>query len=111
VSTNSQMLKGIMEGCILAIIAAEEVYGYELSRKLEQMGFPQVSEGSIYPLLLRMQKEKWIAGTLRQSPAGPQRKYYRLTDQGKMELARFIQQWDQLSNAVDRVLLRLRDKD
>lgn len=60
ISTYTQMLKGILEGCILAIISQNEVYGYELSRKLQESGFDYVGEGSIYPLLLRMQKEKWI---------------------------------------------------
>ncbi len=53
---HSQMLKGVLEGCILYIISQEEVYGYELSTKLNKYGFTFVSEGSIYPLLLRMQK-------------------------------------------------------
>ncbi len=55
---HSQMLKGVLEGCILYIISQEEVYGYELSTKLNKHGFTFVSEGSIYPLLLRMQKRK-----------------------------------------------------
>ena len=54
---HSQMLKGALEGCILYIISQEEVYGYELSTKLNKHGFTFVSEGSIYPLLLRMQKK------------------------------------------------------
>lgn len=54
---HSQMLKGVLEGCILYIISQEEVYGYELSAKLNKHGFTFVSEGSIYPLLLRMQKK------------------------------------------------------
>ena len=64
---HSQMLKGVLEGCILYIISQEEVYGYELSTKLNKHGFTFVSEGSIYPLLLRMQKEKLIEGTLKAS--------------------------------------------
>lgn len=54
---HSQMLKGLLEGCILYIISQEEIYGYELSTKLNQFGFTFVSEGSIYPILLRMKKK------------------------------------------------------
>ncbi|WP_373458213.1 PadR family transcriptional regulator [Paenibacillus harenae] len=70
-SLRSQLLKGILEGCILSIIDKEMVYGYELSQKLQQFGLNDVSEGSIYPILLRLQKEKMIKGEVRASPTGP----------------------------------------
>ncbi len=54
--STSQMLKGILEGCLLAIISEGEIYGYEMSEKLAKYGFTMASEGSIYPLLIRMQK-------------------------------------------------------
>jgi PadR family transcriptional regulator PadR len=69
-SLRSQLLKGILEGCILSIIAKEDVYGYELSLKLQQFGLEDVSEGSIYPILLRLQKGGLIEGEMRDSPAG-----------------------------------------
>ena len=62
-----------MEGCILAVIEEGEVYGYELSLRLQQYGFPEVSEGSIYPLLLRLQKENLIRGTMTNPPAAVHR--------------------------------------
>ncbi|UUZ81972.1 PadR family transcriptional regulator [Paenibacillus sp. P26] len=100
------MLKGILEGCILSIIANREVYGYELSVLLEKHGFSFVSEGSIYPLLLRMQKEQWIAGSLKSEfkSGGPPRKYYRLTETGQEVLQQFKEQWNQLKTSVDSVL-------
>ena len=55
---HSQMLKGVLEGCILYIISQEEVYGYELSTKLNQHGFTFVSEGSIYPLIVTNAKRR-----------------------------------------------------
>lgn len=51
--STSQMLKGILEGCLLAIISEGEIYGYEMSEKLAKYGFTMASEGSIYPLLIR----------------------------------------------------------
>ena len=66
----SQLLKGILEGCMLSIIDKEMVYGYELSLKLQQFGLNDVSEGSIYPILLRFQKEELVTGDLWPSPSG-----------------------------------------
>ncbi|MDM5189158.1 PadR family transcriptional regulator [Bacillus sp. DX4.1] len=101
---HSQMLKGVLEGCILYIISQEEVYGYELSTKLNQYDFTFVSEGSIYPLLLRMQKEKLIEGTLKTSNLGPKRKYYHLTEKGLEQLEVFKGSWDMVSTTVNRLL-------
>ncbi|AMA72200.1 MULTISPECIES: PadR family transcriptional regulator [Aneurinibacillus] len=103
-SSKSQLLKGVLEGCILAVIASEEVYGYELSVKLAKYGLSFVSEGSIYPVLLRMEKDKLIAGTLRDSPSGPKRKYYHLTEQGYKALGAFKEIWLDMKNSVDRIL-------
>ncbi|MBJ8107476.1 MULTISPECIES: PadR family transcriptional regulator [Bacillus cereus group] len=101
---HSQMLKGVLEGCILYIISQDEVYGYELSTKLNQYGFTFVSEGSIYPLLLRMQKEKLIEGTLKASNLGPKRKYYHLTKKGFEQLEAFKESWDMVSTTVNQLL-------
>jgi PadR family transcriptional regulator PadR len=100
----TQMLKGILDGCLLAIIKEGEIYGYELAAKLESYGFHSFSEGTIYPLLLRMQKEKLVSTTLRKSTAGPKRKYYTLTEKGEQELNLFIQRWEHLSFTVNNVL-------
>jgi len=101
----TQMLKGILDGCLLAIIKDGEIYGYELAAKLTSYGFQSFSEGTIYPLLLRMQKEGLVSTTLRKSTAGPKRKYYSLTEKGERELDDFIQRWEQLSGAVNNVLV------
>ncbi|WP_096274601.1 PadR family transcriptional regulator [Paucisalibacillus globulus] len=98
------MLKGILDGCILAIIKNKEVYGYELTEKLESYGFHSFSEGTIYPLLMRMQKEELVTSTLKKSTAGPRRKYYSLTKKGEEELNKFKLQWDHLQTNVNRVL-------
>lgn len=98
------MLKGILDGCLLAIIKEKEVYGYELAERLEKYGFDELSEGTIYPLLLRMQKEKLVTSTLKKSTAGPKRKYYSLTPKGAEELESFTKRWMYLQEGVNRVL-------
>lgn len=102
-SLKSQLLKGILEGCILSIIEKQSVYGYELSMILQEYGLA-VSEGSIYPILLRLQKEKLIIGKMQKSPNGPNRKYYYLTEEGKGALNEFRQHWQSLKVPVDLIL-------
>ena len=100
----SQMLKGTLEGCILAVIGRKETYGYEISQQLEYYGFGKIAEGTIYPLLLRLEKNGLAEAVYRQSEVGPQRKYYRLTAAGEQELALFFRNYRALSRAVDNLL-------
>ncbi|WP_410984170.1 PadR family transcriptional regulator [Bacillus cereus] len=101
---STQMLKGILDGCILAIIQEGEVYGYELTEKLHRYGFHSFSEGTIYPLLLRMQKEGLLTSVLRESTAGPKRKYYQLSKLGEKELNSFKERWTDLKLSVEKVM-------
>ncbi|USD14179.1 PadR family transcriptional regulator [Priestia megaterium] len=105
-SLRSQLLKGILEGCILSIIQKETVYGYELSQKLQQYGLNDVSEGSIYPILLRLQKEGLIKGEMKASASGPKRKYYHLTVSGESALCEIQEEWINIQNPVDKLLNR-----
>ncbi|WJN42674.1 MULTISPECIES: PadR family transcriptional regulator [Priestia] len=105
-SLRSQLLKGILEGCILSIIQKETVYGYELSQKLQQYGLNDVSEGSIYPILLRLQKEGLIKGEMKASPSGPKRKYYHLMASGERALCEIQEEWINIQNPVDKLLNR-----
>lgn len=101
---SSQMLKGILEGCILKIISQKEIYGYEMNLKLKEYGISTVSDGTIYPLLLKLQKQELIVGEMRSSGEGPMRKYYKLTNKGKVQLGIFEEQWDILSSSVNNIL-------
>lgn len=101
----SQMLKGTLEGCVLAILRQEERYGYEISQKLEGFGFGRIPEGTVYPLLLRLEKRGSIQASFRASTEGPQRKYYSLTAQGEKELTEFLQHYRELTRAVDQLIL------
>ncbi|MUT68597.1 PadR family transcriptional regulator [Paenibacillus sp. NEAU-GSW1] len=102
----SQMLKGTLEGCILKVISNSETYGYEISEKLKANGFPNISEGTIYPLLLRLEKNGLIAANYKNSPLGPKRKYFNLTGQGEKELEVFWEKWMELQAAVHQLFLQ-----
>ena len=101
---SSQMLKGMLEGCILAIISQKETYGYEISEQLKEYGFGKITEGTIYLLLLRLEKNGFIKALYRQSELGPKRKYYYLTPLGLEELRSFIEQYRQLTKAINLLL-------
>lgn len=100
----SQMLKGMLEGCILEIINMQETYAYEISEKLEKYGFGEISEGTIYPIILRLQKNEMISATLKDSSTGPKRKYYSLTSRGQEALIEFKDNWKELNYAVNNLL-------
>ena len=96
----SQLLKGTLEGCLLEIIRRREIYGYEISQELARCGFGPISDGTIYPLLMRLEKNGCIAATYRSSAAGPRRKYYTITPAGEAQLRQFCASWGELSAAV-----------
>lgn len=102
-ATSSQLLKGLMDGVILKIIDKEETYGYEIYEKLQNLNFDDFAEGSLYPLLLRLEKKKLIKGTKRPSEYGPDRKYYSLTEEGINEMNSFKDAWDKINISVNKL--------
>jgi len=108
-SIRSQLLKGILDGCVLAVIEKEPVYGYELSQKLLNIGLAEVSEGTIYPILLRLQKNGLIRGEMQPSESGPNRKYYFLTEAGQEALEDITEEWKLISKPVNELLVGRRE--
>lgn len=99
----SQMMKGILEGCILKIISGNETYGYEIVEKLQEYGFSNAREGTLYPLLLRLEKKDLITAVFKPSPLGPKRKYYHITDDGLQYLNEFTDAWEEVSLTVSEI--------
>ena len=79
----SQLLKGILEGSVLSIIIRGETYGYEILLTLEKYGFKDIYEGTLYPILTRMEKKNIVSCRIGKSPLGPKRKYYSITEYGE----------------------------
>ncbi len=90
--------------CLLALIGEEPSYGYEMVSKLQDRGLELVSEGSIYPLLSRLQKRGLIEGYFVESSGGPPRKYYRIAAAGREHLMDWAQEWARVSKGVEAVL-------
>ena len=103
---SSQLLKGVLDTCLLALIAEEPSYGYEMADKLQARGLELISEGSIYPTLSRLQKAGLIVGYFVEIDGrGPPRKYYRIADTGRERLDEWTREWGRLSSGVTTVLL------
>lgn len=103
-SVRTQLLKGVLDGCVLSLIEQESVYGYILSQKLQQAGLVDISEGTIYPVLLRLQKNGFIVGEMRLSEAGPDRKYYEITVDGQRALQDIREQWAAIYRPITSLL-------
>lgn len=101
---STQLLHGVLDMCLMSIIDEEASYGYEMVRKLSERGLDLASEGSIYPLLSRLQKQGMIEGYLVQSSEGPARKYYRMSDEGREALEKWRGDWRGFRDSVDAVL-------
>jgi PadR family transcriptional regulator PadR len=100
----TQLLHGVLDMCLLSIIDEETSYGYEMVHKLRDRGLDLASEGSIYPLLSRLQKQGMIEGYLVQSSEGPARKYYRMSAKGRRTLVLWRDDWHRFRDAVDTVI-------
>jgi PadR family transcriptional regulator PadR len=101
---STQLLKGTLDMCLLATIAQRSCYGYEMVQQLAQQGLDLVSEGSIYPLLSRLQQHGYIEGYLVASHDGPNRKYYRLLPAGAKQLEQWQVEWEAFAQAVEHIL-------
>jgi PadR family transcriptional regulator PadR len=100
----TQLLRGALDMCLLALLAREPAHGYELVRRVEASGLDAVGYGTIYPLLTRMRRLGLVADEMQASPNGPPRKVYALTDAGRSRLEAWHQQWTHFVGVVTAIL-------
>jgi PadR family transcriptional regulator PadR len=100
----SQLRKGTLEYCVLALLRGGQRYGFELVRALSAADGLLVSEGTIYPLLSRLRRDHLVSTTWQESESGPPRRYYQLTDAGQRALADFTGEWARFRDAVDALM-------
>ena len=99
----TEMLKGVLEGCVLEIISYEEIYGYEITRRLNALGFSDVVDGTVYTILIRLEKNELVDIEKKPSDMGPPRKFYALNDAGREELRRFWEKWEFVASKIDEL--------
>jgi PadR family transcriptional regulator PadR len=100
----TQMRRGTLEYCVLALLRGQARYGFDLVRTLAEADGLVTSEGTIYPLLSRLRRDGLVTTAWHESSSGPPRRYYELTAAGEDALELFTAEWDRFTNAVDRVL-------
>ena len=101
---NAQMRKGVLELCILSIVSKEDAYASDLIEKLKEAKLIVV-EGTLYPLLTRLKNEGLLSYRWEESTQGPPRKYYKITESGQKALDEMAQDWREMVEAVERLLI------
>ena len=96
----TEMLKGVLEGCVLEIISRGETYGYEITRRLNALGFTDVVDGTVYTILVRLEKNGLVDINKQPSDMGPPRKFFTLNDAGRAELQRFWEKWEFVASKI-----------
>jgi len=104
--SDTQLLKGVLPMLVLAVLTERESYGYELVTRLQDAGLDDMSAGTVYPVLNRLERDGLVASRLVASSAGPARKYYVPTPDGTAELARAAQAWAALGRTAAALLGR-----
>jgi DNA-binding PadR family transcriptional regulator len=99
----TEMLKGVLEGCVLEIISRNETYGYEITRRLNDLGFTDVVEGTVYTILIRLEKSRLVETTKKPSDIGPPRKFFALNDAGREELRKFWRRWEFVASKIGQL--------
>ncbi|MFK9095403.1 PadR family transcriptional regulator [Bacillus salipaludis] len=106
----TEMLKGVLEGCVLEIISRGETYGYEITQQLRELGFTDVVEGTVYTITMRLEKHNLVDIEKKPSTMGPPRKFYTLNATGQEHLERFWEKWEFVSSKINQLKTKIKLK-
>ena len=99
----TEMLKGTLEGIVLAVLATQPAYGYEITARLREQGFSDLVEGTVYALLVRIEQRGFVNVEKVPSEKGPPRKVYSLNARGQDQLDEFWRTWSFLSERIGKL--------
>lgn len=102
----TEMLKGTLEGIVLAVLSERPAYGYEITARLREQGFTDLVEGTVYALLIRVEQRGFVEVEKVPSEKGPPRKVYALNTKGREQLAEFWRTWSFLAERIDQLRTR-----
>jgi PadR family transcriptional regulator PadR len=100
---DTEMLKGVLEGIVLAVLAQRSAYGYEITAWLRERGFADIAEGTIYAVLVRIEQRGLVDVEKVPSEKGPPRKVYTLNPTGREQLAEFWKTWSFLAERLEQL--------
>ncbi|GHJ49870.1 PadR family transcriptional regulator [Catellatospora sp. TT07R-123] len=100
----SQWLRGVLDLCVLGLLARRESYGYELTQSLRAAGLGEIQGGTLYPVLLRLQRTGQVSADWREGGGGPARKYYLITPAGESTLRQAAADWTGFTGGVGAIL-------
>lgn len=102
-NAKTQMLKGILEYCIMSIVSKRDVYASEILEEFNNADL-EVVEGTIYPILTRLKNSNYLTYYWQESNAGPPRKYFQITDLGKSFLAELDKTWKEIEFSINKIV-------
>jgi PadR family transcriptional regulator len=100
----TQFRKGLVELCIMAVLRDDEAYGYQIVEQLGSVAGLEVTESTVYPVLARLARDRCVTVRTAPSPAGPPRRYYRLSEEGRNRLQEMIRHWQAMQSSVDQLI-------
>lgn len=100
----TQLLKGVLDVAVLAVVETEDGYGYDVVRRLRSAGLTEVGDASVYGTLRRLYSAGALTSYVVPSEEGPHRKYYGITDQGRSKLVAQREQWSEFAHTMDQLL-------
>ncbi|MGC0368795.1 PadR family transcriptional regulator [Microbacterium sp. SLBN-111] len=100
---DTEMLKGVLEGVVLAVLARRPAYGYEITADLRERGFTDLAEGTVYAILVRIEQRDLVDVEKVASEKGPPRKVFTLNDTGREQLAEFWTTWGLLADRLEQL--------
>jgi len=105
-SKPSDLIQGTLDLLILRTIALEPMHGWAIAKRIQLVSKDvlQVTQGALYPALHRLEQQGWVKGEWKESETGREAKFYALTRAGRAQMAKELEQWERLSNAVGLVI-------
>ena len=100
----TELRRGVVELCVLAVLRGGEAYGYEIVERLSSHANLEFTESTVYPILARLHRNKFLSERRVQSKSGPPRRYFTLTASGSKRLDEMVRQWHDVSNQVCRLI-------
>jgi PadR family transcriptional regulator PadR len=96
----TQFRKGLIELCVMAVLRHEEAYGYQIVEQLARVPGLEITESTVYPVLARLARDRYVTVRTAPSPAGPPRRYYCLSNTGRRRLEEMLAHWKEIQNSV-----------